>query len=257
MGACAPREVGSPEAGRVPCTGKLPHRRTQGRAEESWKTGQSQALEEKKQRNLHFSAHKQLTTVAPTRGQARGTERSPQKTCSAKGRPGVLRQTERGAAYRPLQHTQPSEEQWAGWGSRKKNTQASQYRGWAGELKQVHTSPMIQRAGPGSQDKWTQAPWPRGQAWWAKTSIHKPWEAEGELSGAEESPHKSLRHFSQSGSWENTHKAPTWKASACSAGWGWGTKALAKIPGTSREGAGASEDMLREPLRRSCGNRCV
>ena len=97
-----------------PCTGKLPHRRTQGRAEESWKTGQSQALEEKKQRNLHFSAHKQLTTVAPTRGQARGTERSPQKTCSAKGRPGVLRQTERGAAYRPLQHTQPSEEQWAG-----------------------------------------------------------------------------------------------------------------------------------------------
>jgi len=90
MGACAPREVGSPEAGRVPCTGKLPHRQTQGRAEESWKTGQSQDLEDRKQRNLHFPAHKQLITVAPTRGQARGTERSPQKPCSAKGRPGVL-----------------------------------------------------------------------------------------------------------------------------------------------------------------------
>ena len=108
-----------------------------------------------------------------------------------------------------------------------------------------------------SWNKCTQAPWFRGQVQGAKASEHKPWEAEGELRGAEESPHKSLRHFSRSGSWEKTHKTPTWKALACSAGWGWGTKALAKIPGTSREGAGASEDMLREPLRRSCGSRCV
>lgn len=150
-----PREVRNPEAGRVPCTGKLLQRRTQGGAEESWKTGQSQDLEDRKQRNLHFSADKLLITVVPTRGQARGTQRSPQKPCSAKGSPGVPKQIERGGAYRPLQRTQPSEAQWAGRGSRK-NIQAPQYRGQAGELKQVHTSPPTRRAGLASQDKCTQ-----------------------------------------------------------------------------------------------------
>ena len=105
-----PREVGNPEAGRVPCTGKLPQRRTQGGAEESWKTGQSRDLEDRKQRNLNFSADKLLITVVPTRGQARGTQRSPQKPCSAKGSPGVLKQIERGSiqtspAYTTLRGT--------------------------------------------------------------------------------------------------------------------------------------------------------
>ena len=49
----------------IPFTGKFPCKRAQGGAAESWKTGQSRDLEGRKQRKLHFSAHKQLTYCGP------------------------------------------------------------------------------------------------------------------------------------------------------------------------------------------------
>lgn len=89
-GACAPRERSSPEAGRVPMPGKLPHWWPQGGAEESQETGQNRDLEGRKQRKLHFSAHKQLADCGPNQMAGSGNQRSPQKPHGTEGRPRVL-----------------------------------------------------------------------------------------------------------------------------------------------------------------------
>ena len=87
-GACAPRERSSPEAGRVPMPGKLPHWWPQGGAEESQETGQNRDLEGRKQRKLHFSVHRQLTDCGPNQMAGTGNQRSPQKPRLTEGRPG-------------------------------------------------------------------------------------------------------------------------------------------------------------------------
>lgn len=43
----------------------------------------------------------------------------------------------------------------SGWWAEISSHKPCDNRRWPGELKQVHTSPMIQRTGPGSQGKWT------------------------------------------------------------------------------------------------------
>ena len=122
-GACAPRERSSPEAGRVPMPGKLPHWWPQGGAEESQETGQNRDLEGRKQRKLHFSAHKQLTDCGPNQMAGSGNQK---KATEAPRHRGKAQGADRKAAYKPLQCTQ-----------------ITGCRGWAGEMKEEHTSPTM------------------------------------------------------------------------------------------------------------------
>ena len=55
---------------------------------ESQKAGQSRDLEDRKQRKVHFSAHKQLMYG----GQTQGNKRCPLKSCGSDGRPGLPRE---------------------------------------------------------------------------------------------------------------------------------------------------------------------
>ena len=93
--------------------------------------------------------------------------------------------------------------------------------GGPAEARQVHTSPSMQRAGPRSWGKYTQAPW----------CAHKPWDIEcGPVSqnkGKQMQKPCNTQH--KLVGLREAH-ARLW----CSAGWDPETEALAKIPGTGR-----------------------
>ena len=104
-------------------------------------------------RELHFSAHKQLTDCGPNQMVGSGDQEKPSEAPWYRGRAGVL-----GEAYKPLQRTQNVSLS-ADLGSRKKSTETPWHRGWAcwgktsadkarnaeggkGELKHVRRSPV-------------------------------------------------------------------------------------------------------------------
>ena len=104
-----------------PCTGKYLDRWARVRAVESQKIGQSRDLEGRKQRKLPFSAHKNLMDCSFEQTVGSGNQEKHMEAPWCRGWAGGAK---RGAAYKPLQHTQ-----------------TAQPRGQARELKEEQTSP--------------------------------------------------------------------------------------------------------------------
>lgn len=94
---------GSREVGRAPVHWEAPSQGALGGAVESQKAGQSRGLEDRKQRKVHFSAHKQLVYGGPDQMAYSGeTREKPTEILWLRWQAWVAK---RGMAYKPLQCT--------------------------------------------------------------------------------------------------------------------------------------------------------
>ena len=135
-------------------------------ASESWKTRQSRKLEG---RESCTSQPIQLTDYSPNQMVGSGNQEKRTETPWCRGQAGMLREAQSTQNVCRIGQTQ---------GAERRTHKPYDIEGGPAEVRQVHTSLTMQRAGPRSWGKYTQAPWCRGTEGRDETSAHKPCDIE-------------------------------------------------------------------------------